>query len=147
MEKFSAPSLVSLLVFIEATNGFQGGIDLFQLPPGGSTSRETADSIPITAPYKEAAFDSLYPVETMPGQDFQPRVVFDGGAFQGIWSYTAHKNWPDAHYIMVEASACKEVKLRDTAERFLKGNYSIYINLLGEKEDEELPFFEGAFHP
>jgi FkbM family methyltransferase len=50
---------------------------------------------------------------------FKPKVIYDIGAFYGYWTKATRKIFPDAQYVLFEANAENERKLRDSGERYL----------------------------
>ena len=50
---------------------------------------------------------------------FAPKVIYDIGAFYGYWTKATRKIFPDAHYVLFEANAEHESKLKDSGERYL----------------------------
>jgi FkbM family methyltransferase len=65
---------------------------------------------------------------------WQPRAVFDIGAFQGQWSEMAAEIFPNADYVLFEANADNGPEIRDTG-------YQYFIVALSGADGIQRPFF------
>jgi FkbM family methyltransferase len=68
---------------------------------------------------------------------FSPRTIVDVGAYEGGWTETAHRIWPDSHPVMIEPNLAKQKKLAAIAEA-LHGE--VYCALLGSAAGDAVPF-------
>jgi len=70
---------------------------------------------------------------------FCPASILDIGAYEGHWARDARRVWRDAYILMVEALPEKSPVLQQTCEEL--GNADYVTALLGNTEQEEVPFF------
>lgn len=69
--------------------------------------------------------------ENIAKKGFHPTVIYDIGAFQGRWSESMQKVFPDAEFFLFEANEDNEVHLSNH-------KFKYFIETLGEKDNEEL---------
>lgn len=67
-----------------------------------------------------------------------PKIIVDVGAFEGDWTVLAHKIWPDAKIIMVEANEQKLEKLSNVSKEV---GADLHSALLGSADGREVDFF------
>lgn len=69
---------------------------------------------------------------------FDPKVIFDVGAFEGTFCQMARRIWPDSRIMMFEANADKEPILQSVATQT---GADLRIGLLGPEDGKEVDFF------
>jgi FkbM family methyltransferase len=69
---------------------------------------------------------------------FLPETIVDVGAYVGEWLRTAHRIFPSAEILAVEAQREKEDELSDLSEKHERVQYE--IALLGEEARQHVPF-------
>jgi FkbM family methyltransferase len=72
---------------------------------------------------------------------FQPGVIFDVGAYEGEWTESARKAFPEAAIVMVEAQPGKQARLKQIMEQS-GGRIACEITLLGPEEKDAVDFYE-----
>ncbi len=103
----------------------------------------------VMAPMARAQFDELAHFYTkaphlilglkkLAARGLDPKVIVDGGAFEGQWSTMVHEVWPGAKKIMLEANPAKEAPLKAAAARI---GAEAHIALLGPEDGIETNYY------
>ncbi len=72
---------------------------------------------------------------------FEPKGVVDAGAFCGDWTKSALKIFPKSKFMMIEAQAKMEPRLRELSE-IRQGQVVYKAALLGSTQGQEIKFFD-----
>jgi FkbM family methyltransferase len=68
---------------------------------------------------------------------FEPAVIYDIGAFEGVWTEECRKLYPDADYVQFEANTKKRPYLQSNA----------MIDVLGDKDGEIVDYYRTTAAP
>lgn len=79
-------------------------------------------------------FSHLTALERLRSLGWQPRTVYDIGAFHGQWSFEARRVFPEAEYVLFEANIDNEAQLRT-------GGWRYFIVALAAEDGSQRPFF------
>ena len=63
----------------------------------------------------------------MKRKNFNPKVILDIGAYEGLWTLDVLEVFPDAKVLMVEAQDGKESFLKAVKEKHAHVNYAISL--------------------
>lgn len=77
-------------------------------------------------------------LQALKRRGFEPRVIFDVGAFEGRFCRMARRIWPHSQIMMFEANREKEPILTSVASQ---ENAELKMSLLGSIDDKEVEFF------
>ncbi len=69
---------------------------------------------------------------------FKPRVVFDGGAFQGLWAREVNQLFPDAQFVLIEANKYLIDVIGDNTSAFDPPSLITNVAIGEEKGDDTL---------
>lgn len=69
---------------------------------------------------------------------FDPKIIFDVGAFEGTFCRMARRIWPQSQIVMFEANMDKEPILAPVARQ---ADADLKMSLLGPEDGEEVEFF------
>ena len=72
---------------------------------------------------------------------FQPKVIFDIGAYQGTWTQEISRIFPESKFFMFEAQSSKEEFLRNVC-KLSNINAEYHIGVLGAEHGKEVVFHE-----
>ena len=67
--------------------------------------------------------------------DFDPRVIYDIGAYEGVWTHSCKKVFPSSTYYQFEANSDKVSSLHDNPT----------ICVLSDKDEDEVTYYK-SFH-
>lgn len=81
--------------------------------------------------------DMFWSLENLYNNGFRPQKIIDVGAFEGEWTKEVRKIFSEASFLMLEAQASKEEKLKELSSE--KIDYK--ISLLGPKSGEKARFY------
>ena len=77
-------------------------------------------------------------------KDYSPSAILDIGANRGEWSRQVHQKFPDAKFLMLEATPKHNVSLSKTVEDFGgSSNAEYHIAVMSGKAGETVNFFQG----
>lgn len=68
---------------------------------------------------------------------FEPTVIYDIGAFEGVWTEECRKLYPDAEYVQFEANIKKRAYLQSNA----------MLEVLGDKDGESVDYYRTTAAP
>lgn len=77
--------------------------------------------------------DHLAYLKKLKDEGFEPKVIYDIGSCVLHWTKDAKKLWPDATFILFDAS---------TSVEFLYTKHDYHIGVLTKNDDEELTFYQ-----
>lgn len=77
--------------------------------------------------------DHISYLEKLKSEGFEPKVIYDIGSCVLHWTKTAKKLWPDATFILFDAS---------TSVEFLYTEYNYHIGVLTKNDGESLTFYQ-----
>lgn len=89
---------------------------------------------------KSGVPDMFLSLERLKALGFTPQQIIDVGAYEGEWTKSCLKVFPDASYIMYEAMQQKQPKLQQISTSH--SNVTFEIALLAESDNKELYFTE-----
>jgi FkbM family methyltransferase len=99
----------------------------------------------LPASYKETLLHKLgvphmfWSLRNIKKNGFEPKVIYDVGAYQGEWSISALNIFPNAKVWMFEGQANKEAYLKKVSQ---KSNVNYVISLLGAEDNKAVYFSE-----
>jgi FkbM family methyltransferase len=90
--------------------------------------------------HKMGAPHMFWSIRNLAKLGFQPKVIFDIGAYKGEWTERVNEIFPYAAFFMFEGQKSKENDLKKIKNKISKSNY--YIGLLGAENGKEVFFSE-----
>lgn len=96
--------------------------------------RNLASSVPPFQKHIE------YMTDLKNNHNFNPKVIYDIGSCVMHWTHAAKKVWPDAEYILFDASDAVEFL-------YLENNYKHNIGVLSDEDDKVVGFYQSDMHP
>lgn len=100
----------------------------------GIFSLSANNTIPIYSFAGDLHAERLYFLKI---KGFNPRVIYDIGAYKGNWSKNIKRIFPDAEFYLFEACDKHENEIAQIGSRY-------FINVLGEKDDEQFLFYSNG---
>jgi len=66
---------------------------------------------------------------------FQPKVIYDVGAYEGEWTRDCKRVYPNATYYQFEAN-------QDKRDILMQNNQHVFMDVLGKKDEEKVGYFK-----